>query len=256
MKTNYMKAIAIAASVMLLGNVSLSASEQDDRIETAAKESYTFKTYLKNDSVKVDAKDGVVVLKGTVNEASNKRLAEDTVENLPGVVRVDNRIKVRYEEPEKSDTWLATKIRSTLIFHRNVSSTKTGVEVADGVVTLRGEASNQAQKDLTEEYVRDVEGVKEVRNEIIVAQKEPGVTETIGAKIDDASITAQVKATLLAHRSTSALKTKVKTELGVVTVSGVAANEAEKSLVTKLVTDINGVVSVINNMTVSSVASK
>jgi osmotically-inducible protein OsmY len=48
----------------------------------------------------------------------------------------------------------------------------------------------------------------------------------------------------------------VKTELGVVTVSGVAANEAEKSLVTKLVTDINGVVSVINNMTVSSVASK
>jgi hyperosmotically inducible protein len=256
MKTNYMKAIAIAASVMLLGNVSLSASEQDDRIETAAKESYTFKTYLKNDSVKVDAKDGVVVLKGTVNEASNKRLAEDTVENLPGVVRVDNRIKVRYEEPEKSDTWLAAKIRSTLIFHRNVSSTKTGVEVADGVVTLRGEAANQAQKDLTEEYVRDVEGVKEVRNEIIVAQKEPGVTETIGAKIDDASITAQVKATLLAHRSTSALKTKVKTELGVVTVSGVAANEAEKSLVTKLVTDINGVVSVINNMTVSSVACK
>lgn len=256
MKTNYMKAIAIAASVMLIGNVSLSASEQDDRIETAAKESYTFKTYLKNDSVKVDAKDGVVVLKGTVNEASSKRLAEDTVENLPGVVRVDNRLKVRYEEPEKSDTWLATKIRSTLIFHRNVSSTKTGVDVAEGVVTLRGEAANQAQKDLTEEYVRDVEGVKEVRNEIVVAQKEPGVTETIAAKIDDASITAQVKATLLAHRSTSALKTKVKTEQGVVTVTGVAANEAEKSLVTKLVTDINGVVSVINNMTVSSVASK
>ena len=34
------------------------------------------------------------------------------------------------------------------------------------------------------------------------------------------------------------------------TVSGIAKNDAEKSLVTKLVTDINGVSSVINNMTI------
>jgi len=37
----------------------------------------------------------------------------------------------------------------------------------------------------------------------------------------------------------------------VVTLSGVAKNDAEKSLVTKLVTDINGVSSVINNMTIA-----
>ena len=35
-----------------------------------------------------------------------------------------------------------------------------------------------------------------------------------------------------------------------VTVSGIAKNDAEKSLVTKLASDINGVTSVINNMTV------
>jgi osmotically-inducible protein OsmY len=33
-------------------------------------------------------------------------------------------------------------------------------------------------------------------------------------------------------------------------VSGIAKNDAEKSLVTKLASDINGVTSVINNMTV------
>ena len=75
--------------------------------------------------------------------------------------------------------------------------------------------------------------------------------ETIGEKIDDASITAQVKSSLLSHRSTSALKTKVETTDGVVTLSGIAKNAAEKSLVTKLVTDINGVNSVINNMTIA-----
>jgi osmotically-inducible protein OsmY len=62
---------------------------------------------------------------------------------------------------------------------------------------------------------------------------------------------------LLSHHSTSALKTSVETTDGVVTLSGIAKNEAEKSLVTKLVTDINGVNSVINNMTIAvPVASK
>jgi hyperosmotically inducible periplasmic protein len=76
-------------------------------------------------------------------------------------------------------------------------------------------------------------------------------SETTGDKIDDASITAEVKSSLLSHRSTSALNTKVETTDGVVTVSGIAKNDAEKSLVTKLVTDINGVNSVINNMTIA-----
>jgi osmotically-inducible protein OsmY len=56
---------------------------------------------------------------------------------------------------------------------------------------------------------------------------------------------------LLSHRSTSAVKTKVTTTDGVVTVSGEAKNAAEKSLVTKLVTDIDGVSSVVNNMTIA-----
>lgn len=257
MKTNYMKAIAITASALLLGSTSLFASDLDDRIEDAAKKSYTFKTYLKNESVTADSKNGVVVLKGTVSDSSYKALAEDTVENLPGVVSVDNRIKVKGEKTvERSDAWLTTKIKSTLVFHKNVSATKTEVDVKDGVVTLRGEASSMAQKELTGEYVRDVEGVKDVVNELTVLDKSPTAADTIADKIDDASITAQVKASLLAHRSTSALKTKVQTKDGVVTVSGVAKNEAEKSLVTKLVSDVNGVLNVVNNMTVSSVASR
>ena len=80
--------------------------------------------------------------------------------------------------------------------------------------------------------------------------------ETMGEKIDDASITAQVKSSLLSHRSTSALKTKVATTDGVVTLSGIAKNAAEKSLVTKLVEDIDGVGSVINNMTIAAPVAK
>jgi osmotically-inducible protein OsmY len=42
----------------------------------------------------------------------------------------------------------------------------------------------------------------------------------------------------------------------VVTLSGIARNAAEKSLVTKLATDINGVSSVVNNMTIDTTLSK
>jgi len=76
--------------------------------------------------------------------------------------------------------------------------------------------------------------------------------QTTSAAIDDASITAQVKASLLSHRSTGVLRTKVETTDGVVTLGGQARNDAEKDLVTKLATDINGVKSVVNNMTIAA----
>jgi osmotically-inducible protein OsmY len=126
----------------------------------------------------------------------------------------------------------------------------------EGVVTLKGEASSQAQKELATEYAKDVEGIKDVNNEMTVTEAPESPPQTIMEMIDDASITAQVRVALLSHRSTSALTTKVTTHAGTVTVSGKAANMAEKDLVTKLVTDINGVKSVINHMTIEPAVSK
>jgi hyperosmotically inducible protein len=241
--------IIATAGAMLLG-MSARANETDDRIESSAKKSYVFKTYLKDDAIKTECRNGVVILTGTVAEASHKSLAQDTVEGLPGVKSVDNQLIVKGENPpEHSDAWIGMKVRSALLFHRDVRFTKTDVNVKDGIVTLSGEASSEAQKELATEYARDIDNVNEVRNEMIVVQP-ARPSETIGEKIDDASITAQVKSSLLSHRSTSALKTKVVTADGVVTLSGIAKNDAEKTLVTKLVTDINGVSSVINNMSV------
>ena len=116
-------------------------------------------------------------------------------------------------------------------------------------MTLRGDAASQAQKELTTEYAKDVEGVKDVNNEMIVT-KTSKKTQTVGEKIDDASITAQVKMTLLYHRSTSAINTSVSTKNGVVTLTGKARNAAEKNLATKFANDVNGVKSVKNRMTI------
>jgi osmotically-inducible protein OsmY len=248
--------ILVAASTLLLAGSTVRASDTDDRIESSAKKSYVFKHYLADDAIKTESRNGVVTLSGTVSEESHLGLANDTVEGLPGVKSVDNQLTVKGERPaEHSDTWIGVKVKTALLFHRNVRATKTDVNVKDGVVSLSGEASSAAQKELTTEYAKDVEGVKEVKNQMTVAQIAAKPEESSGEKIDDASITAQVKMSLLSHRSTSALKTKVETTDGVVTLTGISKNAAEKALVTKLATDVNGVTSVVNNMTIQPAVS-
>jgi hyperosmotically inducible periplasmic protein len=226
------------------------SSETDRKIESAAKASYNFRTVLE-DHVKVKAQDGVVTLTGTVQDKGDKALAGDTVENLPGVTQVKNDLVVKSTHPERSDSWTALKVRSRLLAKANVSAATTKVTAHDGVVTLTGTADNIAQKELTAVYAKDIDGVKSVKNEIVV-KGSPSNDATASEKMDDASITGQVKYALLSHKGTRALKTKVTTEDGVIVVTGEARTDAEKSLVTKLAKDVRGVKSVSNNMTVKS----
>jgi hyperosmotically inducible protein len=252
MKTIQSLTLATVVSSMLFTTVSLRAADTDSRIESTASSSYVFKTYLKDDSISISAKDGVVTLTGTVADDSHKSMAENTVASLPDVKSVDNQLTVNGAQPtEHSDTWINWKVKTTLLFHRDVSSTGTTVYVNDGVVTLQGVASSEAQKELTGEYAKDIDNVKEVKNDMTVAATPTAPDATVGDKVDDASITAEVKSALFTHHSTSAIHTAVSTTDGVVTVSGIAKNDAEKSLVTKLASDINGVTSVINNMSVA-----
>ena len=241
-------AIMAYASMVMLTGVPVLASDADHKIEHAAKTSYNFKTHLKDDNIKVDAKDGVVTLTGTVAREYHKFLAQETVAGLPGVKSVDNKLGVVGEQPaEHSDGWITMKVKTVLAFHKNVSASGTDVTTKNGVVTLTGKADNLSQKQLTAEYAKDVEGVIEVRNDLAIAKSN---RRTLGDKVDDTSITAQVKSTLLFHKSTSMLATKVSTLNGVVSLHGEAKNAAERDLVTKLVEDIHGVQSVHNRMTV------
>lgn len=247
MKTKRISTLLVFAAGPLLV---FATPAMDRKIENAAEASYNYRTVLE-DHVKVKAHEGVVTLTGTVQDEDHKELAEDTVKNLPGVTSVKNEITVKPVHPEKSDGWIAFKIRSRLLVKANVSATDTVVDVKKGVVTLTGTADNDAQKELTGIYAREIEGVKSVKNDIVV-KAPPAPGSTLSEKIDDASITSQVKYALLRHKSTSALKTKVTTIDGVVAITGEAASDAEKTLVTKLAQDVRGVKSVENNMTVKN----
>lgn len=253
----YLLTYAVTALVGLTAGTSLYASDADTKIEESFEQTYVYKTYLKDDSIKADAKDGVVTLTGTVSSELNKALAQDTVSGIAGVTRVDNKLITDAQAAtESADKWIGRKVKLALLFHRHVNYGNTTVDVKDGVVTLKGEAMNAAQKELTAEYAKDIDGVKSVKNEMTVGTAPAPAERTAGEKIDDASITAQVKTVLAYHRSTSMVKAKIDTRNGVVTLTGIAKNAAEKTLITKLISDINGVTSVDNQMTVDEVKTK
>jgi hyperosmotically inducible periplasmic protein len=276
MQTIRSVALTAAALAVLVISVPVYASNTDAGIESSARESYNFRTFLKDDDIKIQSKGGAVTLTGSVFEEFHKALAQQTVASLNGVESVDNRLELKGESaPGSDDRLVDARVKLELLSHRNLSATKTDIEVENGIVTLRGEATSQAQIDLATEYIRDVEGVKDVKNDMTVqktnktpAEKTMGekagdvskeigdMVSDVGESIDDASITALVKVTLLYHRSTSALKTTVETVDGTVQLSGTARTASEKDLTTKFVKDVHGVKIVVNNMAIEGAEAK
>jgi len=69
----------------------------DDSIKDQACEALSDDSRLDASDIEVNVKDGVIHLKGTVDERSSKRRAESCVENLSGVQDVINEIRVHRE---------------------------------------------------------------------------------------------------------------------------------------------------------------
>lgn len=265
-------------------NKPANATPTDESIESAAKESYIFKNYLQDDSIVVKSQDGTVTLTGSVSEELHRVLAQEIIESIVGVVVVDNQLQIKSALARSSDAVtksadavIFSRVRLAIMSHRTLRGVDVRFVVENGIVSISGRAMNTAQIDLTTEYIKDVEGVKDVKNDMTVMNEPPVLGKSLGEKvgdagkkigdkldvvgrkigdktidvaelIDDGSIVAMVKATLMYHRSTSALRTKVVIHDGVVTLSGTAKNESARELATKIVQDVRGVKSVVNIM--------
>jgi len=66
------------------------------------------------------------------------------------------------------DTAITTQIKSRFFENKEVAGSSISVETLKGTVLLSGFAKNADEKAVAEKIARDVNGVKSVRNEIIV----------------------------------------------------------------------------------------
>ncbi|HZN55634.1 MAG TPA: BON domain-containing protein [Candidatus Polarisedimenticolaceae bacterium] len=167
MRPDYSKIWLVVAGTVAGMTLALHAADPDGRIETSAKSTYLYRTFLANNGVEVESSKGIVTLRGSVADRSLKEAAEDTVAALPGVIHVDNRLEVAKRAEDRSSDWIAARVRLSLWSHRSIKALP-AVSVVGSVVTLTGQAASLAERDLATEYARDVDGVTDVRNRMIV----------------------------------------------------------------------------------------
>ena len=65
-------------------------------------------------------------------------------------------------EEAASDTWITSKVKSSLIANKNVSGVDIKVETNKGVVSLSGNVKSDAERDLAIETAKGIKGVKAV----------------------------------------------------------------------------------------------
>jgi hyperosmotically inducible protein len=66
------------------------------------------------------------------------------------------------------DTTITSQVKSRMLADPNVAGTSISVETLNGTVMLSGFAKNNLEKDTAERIARDVNGVKSVKNQIVV----------------------------------------------------------------------------------------
>ncbi|MEE4138800.1 BON domain-containing protein [Pseudomonas syringae] len=127
-------------------------------------------------NIDVDSKDGVVTLKGRAQSPEAKELAGSLASNTDGVVSVNNLISLSAADSiaaktqpqnlnpveQLSDAWVTSKVKSSLIYSRNLDGLNIKVDTKEGLVTLNGVVANFAEKELAVEIARNIRGVKGV----------------------------------------------------------------------------------------------
>ena len=74
--------------------------------------------------------------------------------------------------------------------------------------------------------------------------------ETVGAYVDDAAITTQIKARFVENKQVDAAAISVETLKGTVMLSGFAKSNAERATAESIARDVKGVISVKNEVAV------
>jgi hyperosmotically inducible protein len=122
------------------------------------------------------------------------------------------------------------------------------VDTLDGVVTLRGKVDSETMKTSAETIARGTDGVRNVVNELMVEDLTAG--ERREENNADLNIKTAVGRALTGDDDVRRVNVDVDVTEGVVTLSGVVHNDAEKAEAERLAREVDGVTDVVNDLKV------
>jgi len=173
-------------------------------------------------------KAGTGKTEGTMDKMENK--AKETTHEATGAV---------------SDSWLTSKTKIALFSDGRVKGRDVRVETQGGQVFLRGKVDSDEAKTAAAEIAKGVDGVKGVKNDLQVVA--PAARKTVQA--NDKQITKSVETAL--GKDPQLKKIDVRTDDGVVVLSGEVPNISESAKASEMAHRVEGVKSVKNELRVA-----
>lgn len=164
--------------------------------------------------------DGIVTLKGTVNNILAKDRAARIAETVKGVRSVINRIEVA-PSVVVTDVDIRKAIGNALLADPATEDWDIETEVKNGKITLTGTVESWPQKRLAARVAKGVRGVHAVENKIVVNDR---------ANRTDKEIAIDIQESLRWDVRIDAGMVKVAVESGAVKLSGVVGSASEKRI--------------------------
>ena len=155
----FTKPIAAAIVVSALTFVPASAAAPEARNITAQFVSMTPDI----ERLQVLEVGGVVVLRGRTYDRSAAEAAARSVQRM-GYSRIANLIQI-LEAP--NDVNIQREAERELAMHRSLGGSQLSVASEKGILFLRGSIRHDLQRDIAVAVLRNVEGVREVRSELV-----------------------------------------------------------------------------------------
>jgi hyperosmotically inducible protein len=156
---------------------SFSMMVDDATITASVKSKLLWSKFADGLKIDVDTDAGKVTLKGAIDSELNKKLSGSLAMNTRGVVALDNQLEIINDKTTVivktiktintagqsiSDSWITTKVKSTLMYSGNVNGSQISVSTNKGEVSLSGVVSSDAERALAIKISENVRGVKNV----------------------------------------------------------------------------------------------
>lgn len=153
----------------------------DDEVAVAVQRALRYDAAVPSDAISVKTVNGIVTLRGVVDNLLAKERASNVAAQVRGTRSVINLIDV--EPPPRTDEAVAADIRSELRFDPATDRYQIEVEVRDGRVTLSGTVDSWQESRLAQHVVKSVPGVKEIVDRILVERARERPDEEIAADV-------------------------------------------------------------------------
>jgi osmotically-inducible protein OsmY len=216
----------------------------DTELKTNVLSELKYEPSVKVTDIGVLVKDGTVTLNGYATSYDERWEAVRAVKRVAGVKAIADDIEVKFPDSfRRTDGDIATAVAHQIDCSTVIPKGTVKVTVREGWITLDGEVEWWYQKNIAEQVVQHLSGVKGVSNLISLAQPKLKLTKT--------EVETAIKSAFKRNALLDAKKIEVETSGSDVVLRGKVRNYAEREEAERVAWSAPGVFSVDNQLTVN-----